>query len=155
MDLNFNNMDDEQFRKEFMRFLTMYKSNIQNLMNRNKSNDYFINPFCMDEDMIKKIFNNIKDDLNIDRGEDEEDEWEKRNFSSPDGKSNFSSFSRGGFYNPFDGSVSFKNQQKEMDTLQLLDMKMRNAIIDEKYEDAAKIRDLIKSLKEDENKNPQ
>ena len=42
-----------------------------------------------------------------------------------------------------------------MDTLQLLDMKMRNAIIDEKYEDAAKIRDLIKSLKEDENKNPQ
>ena len=86
---------------------------------------------------------------------DEEDEWEKSNFSSPDGKSNFSSFSRSGIYNPFDGTVSFKNQQKEMNTLQLLDMKMRNAIIDEKYEDAAKIRDLIKSLKEDENKNPQ
>ena len=49
----------------------------------------------------------------------------------------------------------FDDEQKEMDTLQLLDMKMRNAIIDEKYEDAAKIRDLIKSLKEDENKNPQ
>tara|TARA_R110002020_G_scaffold113236_2_gene260268 strand:- start:12331 stop:12798 length:468 start_codon:yes stop_codon:yes gene_type:complete len=155
MDLNFNNMDDEQFRKEFMRFLTMYQSSIQNLMNRNKSNDYFINPFGMDEDMIKKIFNNIQDDLNIEKGEDEDGEWEKRNFSSPDGKSNFSSFSRSGFYNPFDGSVSFKNQQKEMDTLQLLDMKMRNAIMDEKYEDAAKIRDLIKSLKEDENKNPQ
>jgi len=142
MDLNFNNMDDEQFRKEFMKFLTKYQSSIKNLMNRNKGNDYFINPFNMDEDMIKKIFNNIQDDLNT--SENEMGDFRNINFSRGDFPM-YPNFK----IRPFD------DEQKEMDTLQLLDMKMRNAIIDEKYEDAAKIRDLIKSLKEDENKNPQ
>lgn len=142
MDLNFNNMDDEQFRKEFMKFLTTYQSSIKNLMDRNKGNDYFINPFNMDEDMIKKIFNNIQDDLNT--SENEMGDFRNINFSRGD-FSMYPNFK----IRPFGG------EQKEMDTLQLLDMKMRNAIMDEKYEDAAKIRDLIKSLKEDENKNPQ
>lgn len=154
MNLDFNNMDDEQFRKEFMRFLTMYQSSIQNLMNRNKGSNYFMNPFGMDENAIKKIFDNIQDDLNIERGEDEDGEWDKKNFTSPDGK-NYFTFSRSSFYNPFDGNTPFKREQKEMSTLELLDLKMKNAIIGEKYEDAAKIRDLIKSLKEDENKDPQ
>ncbi len=136
MDLNFNNMDDEEFRKEFMKFLTTYQSSIKNLMDRNKGNDYFINPFNMDEDMIKKIFNNIQNDFNT--GENEMGDFRNINFS----RGNFDMY-------PKFKSHDFGGEQKEMDTLQLLDMKMKNAIINENYEDAAKIRDLIKSLKED------
>ena len=39
-----------------------------------------------------------------------------------------------------------------MDTLTLLEGKLKKAIIDENYEDAAKIRDLIQSLEKDNKK---
>ena len=41
-----------------------------------------------------------------------------------------------------------------MGTLELLDIKLKESIMNEDYENSAKIRDLINSLKEDENKNP-
>jgi excinuclease UvrABC helicase subunit UvrB len=40
-------------------------------------------------------------------------------------------------------------EEQEIDTVKLLSKKLNQAIMDEKYEDAAKIRDLIKSLEED------
>jgi len=153
MNLDFNNMDDEQFRKEFMRFLTLYQSSIQNFMN--KKNNPFKNTFNLDEDSIKRIFNDIQSNLNIDNDEYDSGEWERKDFTSPNGKGDFSSFSRSGFYNPFDGSVRFSEKPQEMDTLKLLDIKLKQSIINEDYESCSKIRDLIKSLKEDENKNPQ
>ena len=146
MNLDFNNMDDEQFRKEFMKFLTMYQSSIQNFMNTNKKNKPFNNPFDIDSDYIKKIFKNIDKDINID-GYD----MGRMNFDPQEG---FSSYSRSGSFNPFDGTVRFKKEEEELNTLQLLDKKLRDSIINEDYEQASKIRDLINSLKEDD-KNSQ
>lgn len=148
MYLDFNNMDDEQFRKEFMEFLTMYQSSIQNFMNKNKNNNPLNNPFDIDSDYIKKIFKNINKDINIDMdGYD----MGRMNF---DPQKDFSSFNGSGSYNPFDGTVRFKKEEEELNTLQLLDKKLRNSIINEDYEQASKIRDLINSLKEDD-KNSQ
>jgi len=156
MNLDFNNMDDEQFQKEFIRFLTLHQSSIKNLMEANKKNNPFnsfnpFNPFNgknnfdVDEDYIKRIFNNIHSNLNLNNDE----EWERKDFTDPNGKEDFSSFSRSGFYNPFDGTVRFNEKQQEMGTLELLDIKLKESIMNEDYENSAKIRDLINSLKED------
>jgi hypothetical protein len=152
MNLDFNNMDDEQFQKEFIKFLTLHQSSIKNLIESNKKNNPFNskNNFDVDEDYIKRIFNNIHSNLNLNNDE----EWERKYFTDPNGKEDFSSFSRSGFYNPFDGTVRFNEKQQEMGTLELLDIKLKESIMNEDYENSAKIRDLINSLKEDENKNP-
>ena len=103
------------------------------------------NNFDVDEDYIKRIFNNIHSNLNLNNDE----EWERKDFTDPNGKEDFSSFSRSGFYNPFDGTVRFNEKQQEMGTLELLDVKLKESIMNEDYENSAKIRDLINSLKED------
>ena len=46
------------------------------------------------------------------------------------------------------GKVKFKKED-DVDTIELLNKKLKQAVINEKYEDAAKIRDLIKSLESD------
>lgn len=150
MNLDFNNMDDEQFQKEFIKFLTLHQSSIKNLIESNKKNNPFNpfnskNNFDVDEDYIKRIFNNIHNNLNLNNDE----EWERKDFTDPNGKEDFSSFSRSGFYNPFDGTVRFNEKQQEMGTLELLDVKLKESIMNEDYENSAKIRDLINSLKED------
>ena len=149
----FNNMDDEEFRKEFMKFLNMYQSGLENFMKKTYNTRGFMsNPFFnihpMDDDMLKDIFKNL-DDVNTESGTDENGEWEKKNWSSPDGKSSFSSYTRNSFYNPFEGKVKFKDNPEEVDTVKLLEKKLNESVMKEDYESAAKIRDLIKSLKED------
>ena len=108
-------------------------------MNKNKEKNMF-NPFDVDQDLIKKMFGDIigfdKGPHNLDYGRDYNDLDFNKSFK---------------FYEPFHGKVEF---EKEIDTLKLLDIKMRKAIMDENYEDAAKIRDLIKSLKEDNSNDP-
>lgn len=155
---NFNGMDDEEFRKEFMRFLNMYQSGLESFMKKsyNNNNNFMNNPFFgispMSDEELKNILKDINSSINFERGEDEDGEWEKRSWQSPDGSSSFNSFSRSSYYNPFNGKVNFKQESQEMDTLTLLEGKLKKAIIDENYEDAAKIRDLIKSLEKDNNK---
>lgn len=150
----FNGMNDEEFRKEFIRFLNTYQSGLENFMKKNYGTNRGIDFFSMgmepfDNDFFKKIINNISEDLNVEKGRDDNGEWEKRTWSSPDGTTNYSSFSRNSYFNPFDGKVEFKKEGEEIDTIKLLNKKLNQAIMREKYEDAAKIRDLINSLKED------
>jgi len=54
-------------------------------------------------------------------------------------------------YNPFNGKIKFNDEPKELDTLKLLNQKLNKSIMEEKYEDAAKIRDLIKTFEKEEN----
>lgn len=150
----FNGMDDEDFKREFINFLNMYQSSLENFMKKsygtNKNLDFFsmgMEPF--DNDFFKKMMNNISEDMDIEKGNDDKGEWEKRSWSSPDGSAKYSSFSRNSYFNPFDGRVEFKNDTEEIDTIKLLNKKLNQAIMRERYEDAAKIRDLINSLKED------
>jgi len=154
----FNGMDDEEFRREFMRFLTMYQSGLENFMKKTYNNKGFnqnqffsIDPFDTDSlrDLLKAI---NKEDMDIERGEDETGEWEKSSWKSPDGSSSFNSYSRSSFYNPFEGKVNFKQNPEDIDTVKLLENKLNKAIMDENYESAAKIRDLINNLKEDKEK---
>jgi excinuclease UvrABC helicase subunit UvrB len=156
-DFGFNDMSDEEFRKEFLKLLSMYQSGFDRYMKSNFNNRGFMsNPFFsiepIDDNFINDILKNINKNMDIERGEDEMGEWEKRSWQSPDGSSSFNSYSRNSFYNPFEaGRSNFKEKPEEVDTLKLLEVKLNKAIMDEKYEDAAKIRDLINSLKEDNN----
>lgn len=150
----FNGMDDEEFRKEFLRFLNMYQSGLENFMKKNYGENRGMNPFSMNmdpfgDDIFKKIMSSFSEGMDVEKGKDENGEWEKRSWSSPDGSSNFNSYSRSAFFNPFDGKVEFKKESEEIDTIKLLNKKLNQAIAKENYEDAAKIRDLIKSLEGD------
>lgn len=150
----FNGMDDEDFKREFVKFLNMYQSGLENFMKKNYGTNRNLDFFSMgmepfDNDIFKKIINNISEDMDTQKGSDDKGEWEKRNWSSPDGSTKYSSFSRNSYFNPFDGNVEFKKEDDEVDTIKLLNKKLNKAIMRERYEDAAKIRDLINSLKED------
>lgn len=151
----FNGMSDEEFKKEFMKFLNMYQSGLESFMKKTynpKGLGFTSNPFFniqpIEDDMLKDIFKNL-DGMNTESGEDENGEWEKKNWTSPDGKSSFSSYTRNSFYNPFENKVNFKGEPEETDTIKLLEKKLNKVIMEEDYESAAKIRDLIKSLKEE------
>ena len=153
-DYKFNGMDDDELMREFIKMLNMYQSSMERYMKKtNENRGFMANPFFnilpIGDDEIKEMFKNIEDNLNIEKGGDDNSEWEKRTWKSPDGSSSYSSFSRNSFYNPFDGKVKFKENTDEIDTIQLLEKKLNKSIENEKYEDAAKIRDLINSLKED------
>ena len=155
----FNGMDDEEFRKEFMKFLTTYQAGLENFMKKNyidksfNSNPFFNINHIFDDSSLKDLFKMMNiDDMNIEKGGDENGNWEKRSWFSPDGSSSFNSYSRSSYYNPFEGKVNFKENDDEIDTFKLLEKKLNKAIMDEKYESAAKIRDLINNLKEDRRK---
>jgi excinuclease UvrABC helicase subunit UvrB len=147
----FNDMSDEEFRKEFMKFLNMYQSGLENFMKKTynpRGLGFMSNPFFnispMDDDMLKDIFKTL-DGMSTNSDKDENGEWEKKSWTSPDGKSSFKSYTRSSFYNPFDNS----DKSEDVDTIKLLEQKLNKAVMEEDYENAAKIRDLIKSLKED------
>lgn len=152
-DFGFNDMSDEEFMKEFMKFLNKYQDSLKNSTNktynpRGFTSYPFFNIQPISDDMLRYITKN-SDDMNTESGTDENGQWEKRSWSSPDGKSSFSSYTRNSFYNPFEGKVKFKDDSEELDTIKLLKENLNKAVIKEDYESAAKIRDLIKSLKED------
>ncbi len=158
-DFDFNGMNVDEFREEFMWFLTTYQITLENFMKKNYSSpkNYFVKPssFGIDAfnfDSLKKLINEINDNMNIEKGEDENGSWERKNWSSPDGSTFFNSFSRNSYFNPFGEYINSEEkgyQTEEVDTIKLLERKLNKAISKERYEDAAKIRDLIKSLKED------
>lgn len=159
--LGFNGMNDEEFRREFMKFLTTYQSGLEDFMRQNYNDRHYtpkpffnIEPF--DNDSLKDLLKAIsRDSLNIERGNDENGEWEKRSWQSPDGSSLFNSYIKNSYHNPFGGkghSNTFRESTEDMDTLKLLENKLKEAVVYEKYESAAKIRDLINNLKEDKKK---
>ena len=91
--------------------------------------------------LFQRMFGN-----NINESTDENGEWENKSWDSPDGSMSFYSASRK--LNPEDLediSRHFPNGKKS-DPLETLKSKMKLAILNERYEEAAKYRDDIKKL---------
>ena len=137
--LNFNNMDDESFREDFLKFLNQHQKRMNDFMkrmyNENGYSDETLN------NIISKINRNDMDEQN---GEDEFGRWRGSSWTSEDGSINYDSFFRE--FNPYKELKPQK--QSEVTTMELLDSKLKKAILREDYESAAKIRDLMKSLSE-------
>lgn len=151
---DFNDMSDEEFRKEFIKFLNKYQRGLESFTKKfynSRDLGFMSNPFFniypIGDDMLKDITNDLGN-MNTESGVDENGEWEKRSWLSPDGTSSFTSYTRNSFYNPSDSNVKFMDKSEEMGTIKLLEKKLNESIDREDYESAAKIRDLIKSLKE-------
>jgi hypothetical protein len=139
--------DGDEWSKEFMKFMMAYRQRMEEFMNKNYSE--FSDPFLLGDtygDLIKRMFSNLNTNDEVD-----ENGWEKKSWSSPDGSIHFESYSKNNPYEP----KSKTQSETTMDTINLLEVKLRQAVQNENYEDAAKIRDLIKSLKDDDkNENP-
>jgi hypothetical protein len=149
--MNMRRMDrfeGDEWSKDFMRFLMAYRQKMEEFMNKEYSE--FKNPFMLGDtysDLIKQMYK----DLNTESGVDADGEWEKKTWSSPDGSFHFESYSKSNMYEP----KSKTQSETTIDTINLLEVKLRQAVQSENYEDAAKIRDLIKSLKDDsKDENP-
>jgi len=151
-EFGFNNMSDDEFRKEFIRILNMYQSGMSNFMRDmygqqdTNSRLGFMRPMNED-DFIRNFFSQMPNEFNEDKGLDDNGSWESKNWSSPDGSRNYRYYKKN-FFGPED-----RERNQEMDTVKLLESKLNKAIQEEKYEDAAKIRDLIISLKPEDKKN--
>lgn len=139
------NFNDDDFKKEFMRFLKMYESEM------NKFNNYFENTTNNNgfEDPLNELMRMLNADtgINTKNGSDEFGDWEKKSWSSPDGKTHYNSFTRNFNNGPSNYEFNPFFNEKEVDTIELLEKKLKQAVINEDYENAAKIRDLIDSLK--------
>ncbi len=139
----FNNMDDEQFRKEFLKFLEQHEKKMNEFMkkmydpkpkkdtNFNKLNDYINN-------MMNGLDNTFGDIPNPQFGS-----WNLPNDS-------FMYRSYNNDVSPFD---LFNKKNENKSTMDILDDKLKKSIIEEDYESAIKIRDLINGIKEDQKKS--
>jgi hypothetical protein len=159
-------MDDEEFRRLFTRIMK----------ERQKEMDKFLrgmygmgfNPFNFPQspssrdngvtgntenndrmyDMFTKLFGNPDDGTN----NPDENGWDTKNWMSPDGSMSFSSSSRVFRMDPDEANRVFGEVEKE-DPIDVLKKKMAIAIEDQRYEDAAKLRDAIKTLMGEEEDN--
>lgn len=170
-EFGFNNMSDEEFRRMFTRILNERQREMERFLKSfygdsffnprtgfsgQSRNDRFFNDLNFfdnrntgknDQNDFFNIFNGLfgdpLNDMGIEKGRDEFGPWENKSWTSPDGSTSYNSFKR--YYN----SGNNYDNQNDIDTIKLLEIKLNNAIKEEKYEDAAKIRDLISSLKDD------
>ena len=92
--LNFNNMDDESFREDFLKFLNQHQKRMNDFMkrmyNENGYSDETLN------NIISKINRNDMDEQN---GEDEFGRWRGSSWTSEDDSINYDSFFRE--FNPY------------------------------------------------------
>jgi hypothetical protein len=144
-------MSDDEFRREFLRILNMYKGGMDSYMKKFYGGDNnFSNNIggVNEEDIFKKFFGQMPDDMNIERGiDDDGSDWESKEWSSPDGLSGFRSYRRHNFTNPM---LNRHMEEDELDTVEVLNKRLRKAVDEEKYEEASKIHKLIKQLNEED-----
>jgi hypothetical protein len=144
-------MQDDDFRKRFMGVIGGYQRDYEGIMkllwgmNANPFNDPFSGlSFNPDKNSFFKglDFNSLN-----------ENDWEGGNWSSEDGETHISSFSRSFTPEEFYNSEKMQNQMNDGElpteyVIELLSNKLGEAIDDENYEEAASLRDTIKSLNE-------
>lgn len=97
-------------------------------------------------DMFTKLFGNGFGDAGNNTNEDG---WDNKNWMSPDGSMSFSSSSRVFKMDPDEANRVFGDGEKE-DPIDVLKNKMAIAVEEQRYEDAAKLRDAIKTLSGEE-----
>lgn len=137
--LDFNNMNDEQFRREFLRFISFYQKDMEKFIKAYYGNRNPFTPFNETEEFFNRLNMDINE-VNFDDIKDDS-EWETKSWTSPNGMTNFRAFRQ---------RIGVDKNLKEINTLELLKQKLNLAIIDEKYENAAKIKKLMDSIKKDE-----
>jgi hypothetical protein len=160
-------MDDEEFRRLFTRIMNQRQRQMEHFLRifyglGNGPMDFPLSPSSRDNgisgrtpsepnnendvfDMFKNMFGNGVDFGN---SEIDEDGWETRNWTSPDGSMSFSSSSRVFNMDPDEAERVFGGgPEKKEDSIEILTQKMNKAILEERYEDAAQFRDDIKVLK--------
>lgn len=154
-------MNDRRFRRDF----NQWQRDIEELMriinergNDNPLKFQFINLTPREND-----FNIPDNEMDIEKGKDENGEWETKNWTSPDGSMSFSSFTRssdsGNFNNIEDnipdewvsklkGSYGRKPNYEELKKVKLDKLKktLDYLVEQEKYEKAAEVKKMIDDL---------
>ena len=147
-------MQDEDFRKRFMGIVGGYQRDFEGIMKLlyGNSNNPFKDPFSG----LSTSFNPDKDSFfkGLDMSGLNEDGWKGDNWTSEDGHTHISSFSRSftpeEFYNDEKRNKEKDNTLPASVVIDLLETKLTDALDEENYEEAASLRDTIKSLKEGE-----
>lgn len=144
--MNFNNMDDDEFRKKFIKLINFYKLGMDEFFNKKiKKKDDTNNEDGLGPDFLNNLFTPsgfpnpfIPNNLN---------DWDRKDWESKDGLRSFTTFTRKNIESPFNNEIKPQSHVGDIDTMTLLENKLNKAIINEDYEDAAKIRDLMLSIK--------
>lgn len=147
-DFNFNWMDGDDFEKKFMEFLNAHQSGLENFMKEKFVPKNPFNNHPTDGDILREVFKNLNG-MNINLGGDVNGVWKEKTWVSPNGRSLINSYTWNPSNNPLENRFKFNQSNEETDTLKLLEKKLNVAVTEEDYESAAKVRDLIKLLKED------
>lgn len=173
---NFNGNDDE-FNDEFNEdFLRQWEKFNQLRNTRRSSGDYnkfrselenlirLITSQKTDEDNFRFIpLNNIpEDEFNVEKGEDESGEWERKDWTSPDGSMSFMSFTRSSSFDDIHGAneeaFELFNRLKDLNgkrpmseeskkvKLAKLNRTLEYLVEQENYEKAAEIKKMIDDL---------
>lgn len=169
----FNNrmMNDEDFKKEMEKAQKDFQELMKMLLLRKDFGtplDFRIIPLTSKDD-FRTDFEIPKDELDIEKGEDENGEWETKNWTSPDGSISYSSFSRSsnaGDETDLSDEIARRwektfGRKRESGAEEIKNMKLAKlkialdrAVEQERYEKAAeikKIMDELKSEKKEEN----
>lgn len=137
-------MEDEEFKKKFIEIINGYQSDIDSIMKLFYGTR---NPFNNQSQPFKN--------LGLDFTSFNEDGWNSEHWSTPDGKTQISSFTRSMTPEEFFNNEK-KNKEMNMNELpaeyiiQMLENKLDECLSEENYEEAAELRDTIKGLKEDD-----
>jgi len=172
MDKNFNDeFGDDLFGRwqEFNRMMnesSFFKEDLLELFKILLSSREFNQPIdfrILPLNMMKKEdiedFNIPEDDIEIEKGRDEQGEWETKKWVSPDGSISWSSFSRSS--TPEDFISEYKNRKakkysgEDFKTLKIqkLQKALNSAVNVEDYEKAAELKKEIDKLKEENFEN--
>lgn len=142
-------MEDDEFRKKFMGIVGGYQRDYDSIIKLFNHMGY--NPFSglSSYDNIDRYFGPSKGSFlkDLDFTGFNEDGWNGEHWVSPDGRTHISSFTRS--MTPEEFYEMDRKSEKDLPTeyvIELLQKKLKNAISDENYEEAANIRDTIKSL---------
>lgn len=157
---NFDDLNPDNF-DEFDEFGKFSRSELNRLLNNSNLGEQFLRKRLGDmmrfdfESMFKTLYglnNNNPRNFNMEEFT-EEDGWIQEKWKSPDGKTQVTTFHRSFNFNPFMDVDEPKKSMESGHVIKLLEEKLSKAITEERYEDAASIRDTINDLKKDEGNN--
>jgi hypothetical protein len=138
-------MNDDEFRERFNKIVGNYQRDFEKMLRLLYNN----------KKPLDNPFSGLSPDFNgLDLKSLTKDGWDEQHWTSPDGKTQISSFSRS--MTPEDFYYNEKRRKmngdeiSNKDLIELLEYELGEAVSEEKYEKAAKLRDTIKELKEGE-----
>lgn len=155
-------MNDRQFRRS----LNQWQRDLEELMRRINENNGEGTPLKFQFINLTPRSNDLNipdDDMNIEKGEDENGEWENKSWTSPDGSISFNSFTRSSSFDDLNPnaedlfadmffSKTRRNEPKlspeEIKEFKINKLKksLESLVAEEKYERAAEVKKMIEDL---------